>query len=55
MKIVQQNLGRTTDRIDIHTVDAFTDSAAKTGGTEGEILEESIGDSVFVTPAPSLC
>ena len=49
IEVVSESLGRTTDRIDIHTVSARTDSAAKTGSTEGEILEESVGDGVLIT------
>ena len=49
IEVVSESLGRTTDRIDIHTVSARTDSAAKAGSTEGEILEESIGDGVLIT------
>ena len=49
IEIVSKTLRRATDRIDIHTVGACTDSAAKTGSTEGEILEESVGDGVLIT------
>ena len=49
IEVVSESLGRTTDRIDIHTVSARTDSAAKAGSTEGEILEESVGDGVLIT------
>ena len=48
IEIVSKTLRRATDRIDIHTVGACTDSAAKTGSTEGEILEESVGDGVLI-------
>ena len=49
IEVVSESLGRTTDRIDIHTVSARTDSAAKAGSTEGEILEESVGDGILIT------
>ena len=49
IEVVSESLGRTTDRIDIHTVSARTDSAAKASSTEGEILEESVGDGVLIT------
>ena len=49
IEIVGKTLRRATDRIDIHTVGAGTDRAAETGGTEGKILEEGIGDGVLIT------